>query len=86
MKKQVNFSPKPKNPDEWISEGSTFGHHDLEYKKTEPKQDPTQKIKRITIDIPQNWHSEIKVFCAKKGVKMNEEILPILQKHFSLKP
>ena len=40
--------------------------------------------KRLTVDIPEDLHTQIKVFCAKKMVKINKEIIPILQKHFSL--
>ena len=45
----------------------------------------TEATKRLTFDIPVSWHTQIKSECAQRGVKMVDEILPLLQKHFSLK-
>ncbi len=44
-----------------------------------------ESTKRLTFDIPISWHTQIKSECAQRGVKMVDEILPLLQKHFSLK-
>lgn len=38
--------------------------------------------KRLTIDVPKSLHSRIKAQCALRGVKMNEEVRELLEKHF----
>lgn len=40
--------------------------------------------KRLTLDIPASLHTHIKSECARRGVKMIDEILPLLQNYFSL--
>ena len=40
-------------------------------------------LKRFTIDIPEALHTRIKTACARKGVKMRDEVMRILEKHFS---
>ena len=40
------------------------------------------KMKRLTIDVPANLHSAIKVECARKGVKMSDAIREILEHEF----
>lgn len=42
-------------------------------------------LKRFTIDIPEGLHTKIKTACASKGVKMRDEIIGLLEKHFSAK-
>ena len=73
MNKKIDFSQpnkttKKRLADSWVEMGSES------VKK--------KSSKRLTIDIPIDLHTAIKVFCAKKGVKINEEIIPILQKYF----
>lgn len=66
--------------------------------KTEPRNknskenlDPDKWInnkkpqKRFTIDIPLELHTRIKTMCASKGVKMREEVIVALEKHFTVK-
>lgn len=42
----------------------------------------TETTKRLTIDIPASLHSRIKVACARRGVKMADEIRALLETHF----
>lgn len=42
-----------------------------------------EALKRFTIDIPEGLHTRIKTACASKGVKMRDEIIKLLDKHFS---
>ncbi len=42
----------------------------------------TETMKRLTIDIPASLHSRIKVACARRGVKMTDEIRTLLETHF----
>ena len=40
------------------------------------------KMKRLTIDVPANLHSAIKVECARKGVNMADAIRCLLENEF----
>ena len=39
-------------------------------------------MKRLTVDVPADLHSRIKVACARRGVKMADEIRELLETHF----
>lgn len=79
--KKVSFSKpnKEKEAEKWIQEG---GEKTPNSTPSKPKE--KEPLQRMTFDIPKSWHTKIKVACAEKGVKMNEEILPLLKKHFSI--
>jgi hypothetical protein len=75
MPKKVTIGSKPKpreqsSPDEWVATGAK----------------ESVELTRFTIDIPKTLHSRIKSQCALKGVKMRDEILALLENHFSGKP
>lgn len=38
----------------------------------------TEKVKRLTIDIPESLHREIKAQCAMRGTKIADEIRELL--------
>lgn len=40
------------------------------------------KLKRLTLDIPPELHTRIKMACAKRGTKMVEEIKALLDAHY----
>ena len=40
------------------------------------------KMKRFTIDVPEELHRKIKADCASRGVKMASEIRALLEQHF----
>lgn len=73
-KKSISISAKPNlqkpapKPDDWVA------HRD---------QAGTGKMKRLTIDVPQELHAKIKVACAHRGTKMADEIRAILEQEFS---
>lgn len=67
-----------RSADDWV----TGGHAP----EPEPAP-PSPKVEKVsttryTIDIPTELHAQIKIKCALKGVKMNEEITKLLKKHF----
>ena len=39
-------------------------------------------MKRLTVDVPMNLHTAIKVKCAQKGLKMADAIRDILENEF----
>jgi hypothetical protein len=76
MTKKVAFGTKPApaavpaiSPDEWV-----------ESRAIEPAG--TERIKRLTIDIPAGLHVRIKAQCALRGTKMADEIRALLEEHF----
>ncbi len=59
--------------DEWVSgEANT----------PESPKEKREKLTRYTIDIPVELHAKIKSYCALKRVKMRDEIITMLEKHF----
>lgn len=45
----------------------------------EPEGEP---LKRLTLDIPLSLHAAIKTDCARRGVKMIDDIRPLLEAHY----
>jgi hypothetical protein len=41
-----------------------------------------EEMKRLTFDVPANLHRRIKVACAKKGVKMADDLRELLERHY----
>jgi hypothetical protein len=74
MTKKVAFGAKPQpaktigaNPDQWV---------------TSKRESKGERMKRITFDVPASLHARIKSQCALRGVKMNEELRELVEKHF----
>jgi hypothetical protein len=83
-KKVVAINRKPSargsvTPDEWVAGGSAPSPDEKPAKKEQPKSATT----RYTIDIPVELHARIKSWCAVRRVKMNEEVVALLERHFS---
>jgi predicted HicB family RNase H-like nuclease len=47
-----------------------------------PGQQPGERMKRFTIDVPESLHRRIKVECASRGVKMADYLRQTLEKLF----
>ena len=57
--------------------------HPLPKVREEPsKYGRVTTMKRLTIDIPSELHSNVKADCARRGVKMAEAIRELLEEHF----
>ena len=75
MNKKVTIGAKPQqsrpaavpDPDEWVRTG-----------RAEP-----EPMKRLTIDVPASLHTRIKVDCARRGVKIADEVRTLLERHFT---
>ncbi len=81
MPKRVAFGAKPharkpKTADEWVAGAAASTD------KAAPEKDKREKLTRYTIDIPVELHAKIKSYCALKHVKMRDEIITMLEKHF----
>jgi len=76
MTKKITIGTKPRaarqavTPDEWVTLGTA--------KPISAREETT----RFTIDIPVELHARIKSQCALRRVKMRDEILALLEKHF----
>ncbi len=55
--------PQP-NPDEWV--------------ESRAQPDGQEAVKRLTIDIPETLHRQIKVQCAMRGTTIADEIRDLL--------
>ena len=40
------------------------------------------KMKRLTIDVPADLHTSIKIWCARRGAKMSDTIRELLTEKF----
>ncbi|HEB0103868.1 TPA: hypothetical protein RYX73_004697 [Serratia marcescens] len=69
--KKVTFGAKPTKPapsaDAWV-----------ESRAVEEASPPIEKMKRLTIDIPENLHKAIKSACALRGTKIADEVRELL--------
>lgn len=69
--KKVTFGAKPTKPapsaDAWV-----------ESRAVEEEPLPAEKMKRLTIDIPDSLHKAIKSACALRGTKIADEVRELL--------
>jgi hypothetical protein len=42
--------------------------------------------KRVTIDMPKNLHTQIRIDCLRRGVNMTEELRTVLVDHYKMSP
>lgn len=95
MSKKVSFGAKPQtaaqqNPDDWVSSGGSgsgggngTGSPAGSASAAEQLQAPLRGVtKRLTFDISVDLHTRVKVQCARKGVKVADELRLLLEEHF----
>lgn len=96
MTKKVPLTTKPPTPrqptrDEWVGVSAAAGVTTLSPQEedspdaapaAEPEAPSSEPTKRLTIDVSQSLHKEIKSRCALRGVKMADEIRLLLEHHF----
>lgn len=63
--KKIQIGTKPSTADTWVDTQSS----------TQPAP---QRIKRLTIDVPESLHRTIKAQCAMRGTKISEEVRALL--------
>jgi predicted DNA binding CopG/RHH family protein len=85
--KKVSISGKPSkktapaNVDEWVSsQGSNAPDA-----AANPPAAPEGKMKRLTLDIPEELHKAIKTQCAMRGTKITDELREMLAQKY-MKP
>ena len=81
--KKVSFNAKPKqekpaNIDEWVQS------RDLETvnPKSSPSKEAPEKIKRLTLDIPESLHRAIKKKAVEDGETMADQLRSLLEAHY----
>ena len=47
------------------------------------KRSTTEKMKRLTLDIPEELHRAIKIQAAEEGVTIAQQLRELLEKHYS---
>ena len=68
-KKQISIPRKPR-ADEWVAEGR------------EKTTAPEQKMKRLTLDLPEGLHRTIKRRAVEEGVTMVEMLRTLLEEQY----
>jgi ParG len=74
--KTLQFKPTPASAEDWVK-GS--GVIDRESPVEVP---PAVKMKRFTIDVPEDLHRRIKVACADRGVTICDVLRETLERDF----
>ncbi len=72
--KKVNFGKKPKPVDmeQWVSDRESLA----------PQQEQPEKMKRLTLDIPESLHKAIKRQAVDAGVTMADLLRELLEQHY----
>ena len=79
MTKKVSFARMAsKAADDWVAGAGTETASTLS-----PPPEPTEPMKRLTIDIPRSLHTRIKAACALRGSKMADEIRTLLDREYA---
>lgn len=80
--KKVNLGKKPKaqesvDLEQWVSERSSV--------EEQPQQEQPEKMKRLTLDIPESLHKAIKRQAVDTGVTMADLLRELLEQHYGTK-
>ena len=80
--KKVNFNAKPKkdkpvNVDEWVVNRDSKAVDS----KSKPEE-TSEKIKRLTLDIPESLHRAIKKKAVEDGETMADQLRSLLEEHY----
>lgn len=73
-------TPQP-NPEDWVT-NRLQAQEVIPTPLPVPTKVPEQKLKRLTLDIPEPLHKAIKQAAAKEGVSMVDQIRELLVKHY----
>lgn len=80
--KKVNFNAKPKqekpvNVDEWVANRNSETVNSKSLSEEAP-----EKIKRLTLDIPESLHRAIKRKAVEDGETMADQLRSLLEEHY----
>lgn len=77
-RKSVTFSSTPRpttTPDEWVDAATSPPSNETAVPNSKPK------MKRLTIDVPEDLHRRFKIACAERGLNMADELRTLLEKY-----
>lgn len=80
--------PSAQSVDDWVAgahpaETPGIAPANVPPVRTEAKNEAGgEPLKRLTLDIPLSLHAAIKTDCARRGVKMIDDIRPLLEAHY----
>jgi hypothetical protein len=74
---KAKAQPAAVSPDQWVS-----GQAETPERAGGAATAPAAAMKRLTIDIPGELHTRVKMQCAARGRKMADEIRDLLEGHF----
>jgi hypothetical protein len=79
--KKVGLSARPvrKDPDRWVQEGAEKPVAIPAPSEPVPEPVVAEKMKRLTIDLPETLHQDFKIHCTKKGLKMADVVREMLE-------
>lgn len=77
--KKINFGKKPKAVDmeQWVSDRDSV--------TPQVQQEQPEKMKRLTLDIPESLHKAIKRQAVDSGVTMADLLRDLLEQHYGNK-
>lgn len=82
MTKKINLRQPGAAADDWVRGGTATDN------PPRPVTSATEKLARLTIDLPPDLHGRFKAACAKNRTKMKDEVLYLIegwtQKHENL--
>jgi predicted DNA binding CopG/RHH family protein len=79
--KKINFGSKPSQEktvdvEKWVADRAALI-------EASPKNEPKlEKMKRLTIDLPESLHKSIKLKATTEGVTMAELLRQLLEEHY----
>lgn len=75
MSKKISMTARPHNKpsaDKWV-----------EQRAIEPVSADVVAMKRLTIDVPAELHTQLKVFCAARGERMADVLRRLIEQEVS---
>ena len=80
--KKVSIGKKPGNQEKPIGIEEWVANREGVQAEAKPKEDQPGKIKRLTLDIPEELHRAIKRTAVEEGVTMADLLRTLLEQHF----
>lgn len=77
VQKKVGLGARPvrKDPDTWVQDGAEKPVAIAKpSEQPEPEPVTTEKMKRLTIDLPESIHQEFKIYCTRKNLRMADVV------------
>lgn len=73
--------PDPAHVDDWVAAGKTESVEDAQSSEPGPGSEAV-KMKRLTLDIPEDLHKAIKTKAVVEGVPMANMLRSLLEQHY----